>query len=140
MNDTLEMFPGLDLGRGPVNGGAARPIGRRGGRRPQPALRRARPPSPTVKAVLGLQLHLSERFDTLLAAIGRLEQGVAGLTVPGAWEERLAAEITLLVQVRRAEAELLVPILNRLAAIERLLRGGDIGNFPRHSRRRPLGQ
>src|SRR6516164_3311208 len=136
--DTLELFPGLNLDRGPANGGCVALIGRRRNRWAQPALRQVRPPSPTVKAVLGLQLHLSERFDTLLAAIGRLEQGVAGLTVPGAWEERLAAEITLLVQVRRAEAELLVPILKRLAAIERLLRGGDIGNFPRHSRRRPL--
>jgi hypothetical protein len=134
------MFPGLDLGRGPINGGAARPIGKGRGRRPQPALRRTRPPSPTVKAVLGLQLHLSERFDALLDAIGKLERTVAASIVSVALEERLTAEIAMLVQVRRDEAEHLVPILKRLVAIERLLRDGDIGTFPRHSRQRPLGQ
>ena len=31
--DTLELFPGLDLGRGPANGGCTTPIGRRRNRR-----------------------------------------------------------------------------------------------------------
>ena len=139
--DTLELFPGLNLDRGPANGGCVALIGRRRNRWAQPALRQVRPPSPTVKAVLGLQLHLSERFDALLAAIGRLEQAIAGVTAPATLEERLAQEIAMLAQVRRDEAELLVPILKRLTAIERMLRGsdGDIGRFPKHSRRRPLG-
>jgi hypothetical protein len=93
-----------------------------------------------VRAVLGLQLQLSERFDALLEALSRLEQTIAEITVPATLEERLTAEIAMLVQVRRAEAELLLPILKRLTALERLLRGGDIGAFPRHTRRRPLGQ
>jgi len=140
--DTLELFPGLNLDRGPANGGCVALIGRRRNRWAQPALRQVRPPSPTVKAVLGLQLHLSERFDALLAAIGRLEQAIAGVTAPATLEERLAQEIAMLAQVRRDEAELLIPILKRLVTIERMLRGsdGDIGRFPKHSRRRPLGQ
>jgi hypothetical protein len=78
----------------------------------------------------------------LLAAIGRLEQAIAGVTAPATLEERLAQEIAMLAQVRRDEAELLIPILKRLVTIERMLRGsdGDIGRFPKHSRRRPLGQ
>jgi hypothetical protein len=140
--DALPLFPGLTFGRGPANGGCVAPIGRRRNRRAQPALRRVQPPSPIVKVVLGLQLQLSARFDALLAALGRLEQAITGLTAPATLEERLAQEIAMLAQVRRDEAELLVPILKRLVTIERMLRGsdGDIGRFPKHSRRRPLGQ
>jgi hypothetical protein len=119
MADTLEMFPGLELGRGPVNGGAARPIGRVRGRRPRPALRRSRPPSPTARALASLQLQLTAGFDALTEALGKLESEVCRL--------------------RREQIELPSQLLRRMTELERAVGRNELHIPARHSRRRPLG-
>jgi hypothetical protein len=64
---TFELFPDLDFGRGPANGGCVAPVGRRRNRRP----RLPRRPSPT--AVLAAEV---QRLATLLESLGPLLEGI----------------------------------------------------------------
>src|SRR5215469_12402301 len=77
MGDLTELFPGIDLGDGPRNGGCASPIGRRRDRRSQPALRRQRPPSPTMMMLAGLRQQLGDGLGTVKRTLTRIESGVA---------------------------------------------------------------
>jgi hypothetical protein len=72
--DTLELFPGLDFGRGPSNGGAARPIGRHRNRRAQPALR----PPPAIHWSLSKQQAEKDSYTGFAAKFVR-ELGFVGL-------------------------------------------------------------
>jgi hypothetical protein len=119
MPDSLELFPGVDLGRDPPNGGCAQPIGRRRSRyRPAPA-----------RTVLQRALW-ERRFAALGTELTRLSALVARLEKQMAAEHRQAQD----------NAAMLELINKRLTQVlhDRSLRQAPSA-VPQHSRKRPLG-
>jgi hypothetical protein len=119
MNDIAELFPGVDLGQGPQNGGCASPIGRKARRRPQPARHPHRAASPTLRGLASLQLQVTAGFDALIEALSRLENAV----------DRL----------RREQVEVPAQLMRRMAELERAMGKNQLHVPAHHSRRRPLG-
>jgi hypothetical protein len=121
MNDLAELFPGVDLGSAPLNGGAQAPIGRRRGLRPQPALRRYRPPSATLMLLAQLRWQLDEGLTGLGQTLKRIESDFAGS-----------------VEILGELAESINHMRVRLTALERHAGIRPAPEVSRHSRRRPL--
>jgi hypothetical protein len=121
MTDLAELFPGVDLGSTPKNGGCAAPIGRRQSRRAQPALRRFRPPSATVMMLASLRKQLGDGFTSVGIILKQMGSDVA----------RTADSTADLVE---AVDQLRV----RLTSLERALGTIEAPSIPRHTRRRPL--
>jgi hypothetical protein len=122
MADLAELFPGVDLGSAPRNGGCTAPIGRGQTRRAQPALRRYRPPSATMMMMAGLRQQLGDGLDAVKRTLTRIEGGVA----------RNADSTADL-------AEAVDQLRVRITALERAAGVIEAPIIPRHSRRRPLG-
>jgi hypothetical protein len=123
MADLGEVFPGVDFGNAPGNGGCQSPIGsRRRGRPGQPALRRYRPPSATMMLLAGLRKQLGDGLDAVKRTLTRIEGDVARTADS-------AADLAEAVDHMRI----------RLTALERAAGVIEAPVIPRHSRRRPLG-
>jgi hypothetical protein len=122
MADLAELFPGIDLGSAPVNGGCTAPIGRVQSRRAQPALRRHRPPSATMMMLAGLRKQLGDGFADLGIILKQVGSDVARAADS-------AADLAEAVDHLRA----------RLTALERAVGTVEAPVIPRHTRRRPLG-
>jgi hypothetical protein len=119
--DLAELFPGIDLGSTPRNGGCTAPIGRKRGRRPQPALRRYRPPSATMMMLAGIRRQLDD-----------------GLTGLGQTLKRIEDDVTRTADSAADLAEAVDQLRVRITALERHAGIRPQPEVPRHSRRRPL--
>jgi hypothetical protein len=119
--DLGELFPGVNLGSGPVSGGCQSPLGRHRRRRPQPALRRYRPPSATLMMLAGIRTQLGDGFANIKAALRCIEDDVA----------RNADTLADL-------AETVDHLRTRITALERHNGSRPPPEVPLHSRRRPL--
>jgi hypothetical protein len=121
MADFAELFPGIDLGSTPRNGGCIAPRGRGSGRRPSPALRRYRPPSATLMMLAGIRAQLSDGFTGIKVTLRRIEEDVAR-------NADTLAELSETIDHLRV----------RLTAVERHAGVRPVPEVPRHSRGRPL--
>jgi hypothetical protein len=121
MADLAELFPGVDLGSAPRNGGCTAPIGRERTRRAQPALRRYRPPSATMMLMAAPRTQLSDGFTKVEIILKQVGSDVARTADS-------AADLAEAVDHLRV----------RLTALERHAGIRPPPEVPRHSRRRPL--
>jgi hypothetical protein len=117
MPDLAELFPSIDLGSAPRNGGCATPIGRRRVYRP----RRFRAPSPMMTMLAQLRKQIGDGFVTIGFALKRIEGDTAR-------NADSAAELAEAVDQLRV----------RITALERHGGSRPPPEVPRHSRRRPL--
>jgi hypothetical protein len=120
--DLAELFPGIDLGSTSRNGGCTAPIGRKRGRRAQPALRRYRPPSAMLMMLADLRTQLSDGFAKLEIILKQMASDTARSAGRGA-----------------ALAEAVDQLRVRITSLERAVGTVEAPVIPRHTRRRPLG-
>ena len=121
MADLAELFPGVELGTRPANGGCTAPIGRGRSRRAQPALRRYRRPSATLMMLAGIRRQLDDGFTGLGQTLKRIEGDFTGS-----------------LEILGELAESIDHLRVRLTALERHAGIRPAPEVPRHSRRRPL--
>jgi hypothetical protein len=123
MTELAELFPGIDLGSAARNGECVAPIGRTRLRRPAPAARPYRPPSPTMMMLANLPKQITDSFVDIGVILQRLETDITSIASSAA---------DLAENVDQLRVRITVTAIERHAGIR------PAPEIPPHTRRRPV--